>query len=97
MLLTGRTLSSAEALAAGAFSEVTATDDGLLARVQELAAELAENAPITVRAAKSTILSLRQAIPEDNFEPALEAYMSEDFKEGVEAFRAKRKPRWRGV
>src|SRR5258706_5962607 len=37
MLLTGKTLSAAEALAAGAFSEVTQTDEVLLARVRELA------------------------------------------------------------
>ena len=97
MLLTGRMLTAAEALAAGAFSEVTKADEDLQPRVAELASQLAENAPITVRTAKGTLLSMRAAIPEDNFGPALEAYLSQDFQEGLAAFREKRKPRWRGV
>jgi enoyl-CoA hydratase len=97
LLLKGYLLSAPEALAAGAFTEVVAGDESLLPRVRELAAELAANAPITLRTAKSSLLGLRQSVPADNLEPALEAYLSEDFQEGLRAFREKRRPEWRGV
>jgi enoyl-CoA hydratase/carnithine racemase len=97
MLLSGRLFSAEEARAAGAFTEVVGTEAALGARVDELALELAGNAPITLRTAKSTLLALRIPIPPDNLDPALEAYLSEDFKEGSAAFRAKRRAAWRGV
>jgi enoyl-CoA hydratase len=98
ILYTARLVPAAEALAIGVYNEVTADEETLLPRVAELAAEIAANAPLTHRATKQSLLRIRQQMtpPGDNYDLAVQAYLSRDFQEGVGAFLEKRKPRWTG-
>ena len=69
--------------------------------VAALAAAIAANAPLTVRAAKAMVhtaarLPLDQAWDEAERQFAI-VYRSLDAQEGPRAFRERRPPRWRGV
>jgi enoyl-CoA hydratase len=99
ILLTARLMDAPEMLGCGLVREVTADEESLLPRVQELAEQLATHAPLTMWAAKEAMLRIRdRLVPEDQgSDLILTCYMSQDFKEGVEAFLAKRQPDWRGL
>jgi enoyl-CoA hydratase/carnithine racemase len=95
MLLLAETLTAEEALTAGFLSEIVPAES-IDARVAEMCARLAANAPITMRVTKEAIRRLLHAgIPEGD-DLIVEAYGSQDFRIGVEAFVAKREPRWTG-
>jgi enoyl-CoA hydratase/carnithine racemase len=98
LLFTGRLLDATEALSLGLATRVAAVD-ALDAAVRELAETIADNAPLTLRAAKEAIrrIALRRRV-EDGFADDLTAlcYGSQDFHEGVAAFLAKRKPQFTG-
>ena len=96
LLFTARLIDADEGKAAGVFNEVV-EPERLEARTMELAERIAANAPLTIRSIKEAVRRLleRGRIAEAD-DLVLMAYMSEDFKEGVEAFLAKRAPVWRG-
>jgi enoyl-CoA hydratase/carnithine racemase len=96
LLFTARLIDADEGKAAGVFNEVVEPDH-LEARTMELAEQIAANAPLTIRSVKEAVRRLLEhgRIAEAD-DLVLMAYMSEDFKEGVEAFLAKRPPVWRG-
>src|SRR5215471_14183192 len=98
ILLTARLMDAQEMLACGLVREVVADEGALLPRAQALAEELAGHAPLTMWAAKEAMRRLRERLlPEgSDSDLILSCYMSSDFKEGVEAFLAKRRPEWRG-
>jgi enoyl-CoA hydratase len=98
VLLTARLMGADEMVACGLAREVVADEESLLPRAQELAEELATHAPLTMWAAKEAMRRIRERlVPEGaDSDLILSCYMSHDFKEGVEAFLAKRRPEWRG-
>ena len=96
IIFLARLMDATEMKAIGLLSEVT-SEDGLYARAAEMAQTLIAHAPITLQTAKETLNAiLRHWAPKGTHDHVVRAYMSEDFQEGVEAFLAKRKPRWRG-
>lgn len=97
MLFTARLIEAEEALQIGLVSEVLPDADAVTVRATELAATLAGHAPLTLRATKEALRRLRVEGPDANDHDLVTmAYMSEDFREGMEAFLAKRKPAWKG-
>ncbi len=97
MIFTARLVGAEEARSAGLISEIVEDHPALMARAAELAALLATHAPITLRTTKEALRRLRtEGAAADDRDLILAAYMSADFKEGLEAFLGKRKPQWSG-
>ena len=92
-----RLIEADEALAKGLVNELCEDQAALLKRGEELARLVATMAPLTLQATKEALLRLRPKIAhgEDN-DLVLMCYMSQDFREGMEAFLNKRKPVWKG-
>lgn len=67
------------------------------ARLEELCARLAGNAPLTMRVTKQMLLRLAADPHAPDADLVREIYGSADFHEGVEAFLAKRPANWRGA
>lgn len=95
MLFTSRLLGAEEARSAGFISEIASDHAALIDRAKELATQIAGHAPLTLRATKEAQRRLRRGSGETDDLITL-CYTSEDFKEGLEAFLAKRKPDWKG-
>lgn len=95
IIFTSRLVGAEEALSSGLISEVLADHDSLMARARTLAAQLTEQAPLTLRATKEGLRRLAQPSIDDD-DLIVSCYTSEDFREGLEAFLAKRKPNWQG-
>jgi enoyl-CoA hydratase/carnithine racemase len=96
VVLTGRMVGADEARAAGLVSAVVERD-ALDAHVEELCARLASHAPITMKVTKEAIRRIREAALPDGADLVAEAYGSEDFRRGVEAFLEKRPASWTGT
>lgn len=98
LLLTARLVEAEEALSIGFVSEILPSREALLERATELAAQMATYAPLTLRATKETLRRLRDAQQKlvDASDLIELCYMSDDFREGMEAFLAKRRPDWQG-
>ena len=93
LIYTAGFVDGAEAARIGLASELV---DDVDARLTELCAQLASHAPLTMRASKIALRRLRDhELPEDEDLIRL-CYGSADFREGVTAFLAKRKPQWQG-
>jgi enoyl-CoA hydratase/carnithine racemase len=92
-----RLIEGAEAHARGLVSELLEDQAALMKRAEELTRTVASHAPLTLQATKEAILRLRQTVKhgEDN-DLVLMCYMSQDFREGMDAFLNKRKPVWKG-
>lgn len=86
----------AETAAACGFALPVVARDALEARLAELLGTLKAHAPITMRVAKEAMR--RHLSPPDPLDDDLVrlAYGSDDFREGVAAFLAKRPPKWIG-
>ncbi|MCQ4160401.1 enoyl-CoA hydratase [Roseomonas sp. GC11] len=97
MIFTARLLDAGEALAAGLVQEVVPEGGDVQARALEMARAIAANAPLTLRAIKEAVSRLRpQITSEEGRDLILMCYMSQDFREGMDAFLNKRPPVWKG-
>jgi enoyl-CoA hydratase len=97
LIFRARLIEADEALAIGLLSEVIDEGGSLMRRAQQLALELADRAPLTLQATKQALLRLRPKLaPGEGDELVLMCYLSEDFRAGMNAFLAKRKPEWKG-
>jgi enoyl-CoA hydratase len=97
LIFRARLIEADEALAIGLLSEVIDEGGSLMRRAQQLALELADRAPLTLQATKQALLHLRPKLaPGEGDELVLMCYLSEDFRAGMNAFLAKRKPEWKG-
>ena len=103
MILAGRRLEPAEALAHGLVSRVVEPED-LLPAALELARQIAAGAPLAIRAAREILRATRglevaagYRLMRDGSAPSYRAMLnSEDALEGPRAFAEGRAPVWRG-
>jgi enoyl-CoA hydratase/carnithine racemase len=98
MLLTGEPLAATEALRVGLVSDLVDAD--LTAHAADLAARIAANAPLSLRAMKQCLLAAREAPLASglDLERTLWALLAstDDRQEGRAAFRERRAPRFTG-
>jgi enoyl-CoA hydratase/carnithine racemase len=100
LLFTGARIDAAEAGRIGLVNRVVADED-LSQTVFDLARSIADNAPLSLRAAK---LAVNEATKTDSERDAaavhaavLACFDSADYREGRTAFMEKRKPKFRGL
>src|ERR1051325_1771615 len=92
-----RLIEADEALAKGLVMELSENQETLLKRAEEIARLVASHAPLTLQATKEALLRLRPKVGHgEGNDLVLMCYMSQDFREGMEAFLNKRKPVWKG-
>ncbi|MCD6077677.1 MAG: Unsaturated acyl-CoA hydratase [Ramlibacter sp.] len=95
LLLLADLVGADEAAACGYVVEI-ATPDAIEAAAQKLCSRLASLAPVTQQVSKEALdRLLRNGLPEAE-DLIRRTYGSEDFREGVRAFIAKRSPAWSG-
>jgi methylglutaconyl-CoA hydratase len=99
LLLSGRIFDAVEAHRFGLVNEIIPADN-LMIRARELASQLMENSPSSVRGTKRLINGFIAKALDQQIEDAVEqnAAIREtaDFREGVSSFLEKREPRWSG-
>ncbi|CAO4145711.1 Short-chain-enoyl-CoA hydratase [Methylorubrum aminovorans] len=103
ILFTARLVEAQEALAIGLVNEIVEDAAAVAARADALAALLASHAPLTLQATKEGLRRIAEegaAEAGEGEQPGddliLMTYMSEDFREGMEAFLGKRPPHFKG-
>ncbi len=97
MIFTARLLEVEEAKHLGLISEILEDRAALDSRAQALAAHIGTLAPLTLRATKEALRRIKERMaPEEGRDLIVSCYMSEDFREGMDAFLTKRTPQWQG-
>ncbi|MEB8389092.1 enoyl-CoA hydratase/isomerase family protein [Rhodobacteraceae bacterium KMM 6894] len=97
MIFTARLIEADEAQRVGLITEVLEDEDALMTRATELADLVGSMAPLTLRATKEAMRRTRASVAVDDSDLITSCYMSADFRTGMEAFLAKRKPEWTGT
>lgn len=99
LLLTGRLCDAEEAKSMGLVSEIVPAEK-LMTRVRELAAQLMENSPSSLRATKQLLTNHARAELDTHIDAAVRENAAirttADFREGILSFLEKRKPVWTG-
>jgi enoyl-CoA hydratase/carnithine racemase len=105
VLYSGRVISGQEAAAWGLVNRAVPASQ-LGPATGELASQIADGAPLSVRGSKQGIAAVLERLRLDRFAEghrvadfdmmAAEAFASDDLGEGIEAFRQRRKPRFKG-
>jgi len=97
LLLTGRLFDAQEAHRYGLVNEIVPAEQ-LQQRARDLAAQIQENSPSSVRTTKRLINSFISAQLDQQIAAAIEdnarIRTTDDFREGISSFLEKRKPRW---
>jgi enoyl-CoA hydratase len=97
MIFTAQLLGATDAKSIGLVSEILPTHDALLVRAKALAETIAGHAPLTLRVTKELLRRIRTSGPAAADADQLSlAYGSDDFREGLDSFLAKRPPQWTG-
>ena len=100
MVLTGETMPIERLLDCGFINYLEETPDQVRGRALQLAQTIVDGAPLSVKAAKASILAAMDLGCAEGLIKAQElhkkAYASQDAIEGPRAFAEKRKPVWRG-
>jgi enoyl-CoA hydratase len=97
LIFTARLIGAEEAASLGLLNEVVEDLPALQARADELSKQIAGNAPLTLSATKQALARLQRRLSRDEGEDLiLSCYMSQDFREGLDAFLNKRLPQWKG-
>ena len=97
MIFSARLIEAAEAEKLGILAEIVEDGAALAARADSLARLYAGHAPLTLRATKEALRRLQPRLGrEEGQYLILLCYMSEDFREGMDAFLNKRPPSFTG-
>ena len=98
LVYTARLVEADEAKAIGLVSEVLPDHAALQVRAEALARQVAANAPLTMRATKEALRRLREAARQvDGDDLVTMCFTSNDFREGVQNFLAKKPAAWTGT
>jgi enoyl-CoA hydratase/carnithine racemase len=98
LIFMARLVGADEAAAIGLVNEVVPSEEALEPRVMEIASTVSKHAPLTLETTKEALrrIRIRMTPPDGASDLVIKAYMSEDFREGIEAFFAKRPANWKG-
>ena len=97
IVFTARLVDAEEAAKIGLVGELVDDLPALEKRAEELAKTVAGNAPLTLRSTKEGLRRIQRTLSREEAQDLLlMCYMSEDFREGMDAFLNKRPPQWRG-
>ena len=98
LLLTGRIIGAEEAHRIGLINEIVPAEQ-LMARARQLAAQLMQNSPTSLRATKRLLTEHARAELDAQIQEAVRQNASiratADFREGISSFLEKRKPVWK--
>jgi methylglutaconyl-CoA hydratase len=99
LLLTGRVIGAEEAHRVGLINEIV-SEEKLIARARELAAQLMENSPASLVSTKRLLSHHARVQLDTQIQAAVQENAAiratKDFREGISSFLEKRKPQWSG-
>lgn len=95
--LLGEERTTVQLLACGLVTHVVEQPEEVLPKVQELLAQLREGAPLAMQAGIDAYHHLEQLSHEALNTKLMQLLQTEDAREGIRAFKEKRKPEWKGL